>query len=209
MESIKKIPKGIYPVITNEFCNGKSTEEVLVEIISGGAKMVQIREKDLNTNAFYKLCVSCREITRKYNVLLIVNDRVDIALAVGADGVHLGQEDLPIAVARKIAPNLIYGVSTHNLEEAVEAQKNGADYINIGPVYKTATKKVGYPAVGPSQLSEILKQVQIPFTVMGGIKEHHIEDLKKLGCERIAMVTAVTQAANISKTVSNINDMIA
>lgn len=205
---MKQIPEGIYPVITNEFCNGKSTYIVLQEVLKGGAKMVQIREKDLSTADFYNLCLECREITREHDALMIVNDRIDIALAVGADGVHLGQDDMPLRVAKKIAPDLIYGISTHNSDEAVLAQIEGADYINIGPIYPTQTKKVGYPAVGTKELADILLDINIPFTVMGGIKEKHIPELKNLGCKRVAMVTAITQAENISATVKNFNDMI-
>lgn len=205
---MKEIPKGIYPVITNEFCNGKSTEEVLSAVARGGAKMVQIREKDLSTGDFVDLCRKCRKITHEYEMLMIVNDRVDIALAVGADGVHLGQDDMSLKDAKQIAPDLIYGISTHNLDEAVLAQIEGADYINIGPVYPTKTKKVGYPAVGTKELAHILEDINIPFTVMGGIKEHHISELKTIGCERIAMVTAITQAADIAKEVSRFNQMI-
>ena len=117
---------GLYPVITQEFCGRNHSLEVLEAVIAGGASIVQLREKHLCSKELFNLAIEYRKITAASNVLLIVNDRLDVALAVGADGVHLGQDDLPCSEARKIAPNLIIGISTHCKQEVREAEKNGA-----------------------------------------------------------------------------------
>ena len=130
----------IYPVTCKRLSSGRSDLEVLDGLINGGARIVQLREKDLCERDFFRLAEKFRERTAKAGMLLIINDRVDVAIAVGADGVHLGQEDLPVPAARKIAPDLLIGASSHNLEEALRAQDEGADYVNIGPIFPTGTK---------------------------------------------------------------------
>lgn len=187
----------LYPVVSSEFTNGRSVIEVVGEIAAGGARIVQLREKHRSKKDIYELALNCRAIADQHRMLLIVNDHVDVALAVGADGVHLGQDDLPLAAARRIAGELIIGCSTHNLAEAKLAKAEGADYINIGPVFHTATKEVGCGAIGTAAVREISARIKLPFTVMGGIKAGHIPELLELGVRRIAMVTEITLAENI------------
>ena len=139
----------------------------------------------------FELVKRCKEITDKYKMLLIVDDRLDIAMAAGADGVHLGQDDMPVAAARKIAPELIIGASTHNAAEIAAAQHDGCSYLNIGPIYPTQTKSVACGALGEDFFNELKRSVTVPFSVMGGIKEHHISHLAELGAKHIAMVTEV------------------
>lgn len=189
----------IYPVISSEFCNGRHPLDVLRGIASGGAKVVQLREKNLSKNEVYELAVKYRKITFEHRVLLIINDYTDVALAINADGVHLGQEDLPLTAAKRIAPQLLFGVSTHNQQEATDAIRDGAGYINIGPIFPTKTKKVGYPPVGIEMLKEIASGLSIPFSVMGGIKTRHIPELLAAGARHIAMVTEITQAGDVMK----------
>ena len=131
----------IYPVTCERLSNGRSNLEVLNGLIEGGARIVQLREKDLADGDFLRLAEIFRERTAKADMMLIINDRVDVALAVEADGVHLGQEDFPIRAARGIAPDLLIGASTHDLDEALRAQGEGADYVNIGPIFATGTKE--------------------------------------------------------------------
>lgn len=191
----------IYPVISSEFCAGRSSVEVLKTVAEGGAKIVQLREKSLPKEDLLKLAGEYRRITGEYSMLLIINDHVDIALAVAADGVHLGQDDCTLVTAKTEAPELIIGISTHNQQEALKAQDGGADYINIGPIYTTQTKSLPFPALGTKILKEIPPLLHIPFTVMGGIKERHLRELISLGATRIAMVTEITQAADITQRV--------
>ncbi|OHD15378.1 MAG: thiamine-phosphate diphosphorylase [Spirochaetes bacterium GWD1_27_9] len=190
---------GLYPVITEEFCNGRDMIFVLEEIIKGGAKIIQLRQKKTNKKKVYQLALKYRKITKQNNVILIINDHVDIALAVEADGVHLGQDDLPCDVARKLAPNLIIGVSTHNEEEIQRAERDGASYINIGPIFATSTKELGINPLGLEYLKNA--KTNLPFSVMGGIKKNNIPTLLECNVKNIAMVTEITMAENIQEKV--------
>ena len=152
-------------VITESFCADRSSLETLDACLAAGVKLVQLREKDLCDRDLYLLALAWRERTENAGALFILDDRVDMALAVDADGVHLGQGDLPLDVARRIAPGLILGASSHSLHEALAAQDTGADYVNIGPIFATQTKAVATGAVGPELISEIRPHLRVPFTL--------------------------------------------
>ncbi|MGD8530935.1 MAG: thiamine phosphate synthase, partial [Syntrophobacterales bacterium] len=178
----------VYPVTCERFSEGRSNLEVLEAVIQGGSKIIQLREKEYPKRDLYNLALKFREITTRGRVLLIINDHVDIALAVDADGVHLGQEDLPLQVARKLAPELLIGASTHSLQQALQAEKDGADYVNIGPIFPTKTKDGVGRSLGPKAISEISPQIKVPFTVMGGINAENIDQVLAEGARRVAMV---------------------
>jgi thiamine-phosphate pyrophosphorylase len=190
----------LYPVITPHLCGGRDPVYVLEQLIEGGIKGVQLRTKNTTDAELFNLAKKFRELTSENNVLLIINDRLDIALAVDADGIHLGQDDLPVSIARKLAPDLIIGGSSHNLKEALELEKAGASYVNIGPIYKTQTKTLAIPPLGEEAIKTISPSLNIPFTIMGGIKSNHIPNLVSLGAKTIAMVTQLTQAEDIKST---------
>lgn len=194
----------IYPVTCERLSNGRSDLEILEGLIQGGARLVQLREKNLCERDFFKLAERFRERTAEAGMLLIINDRVDLAIAVGADGVHLGQEDFPVPAARKIGPDLLIGVSSHDLREALRAQQQGADYVNIGPIFPTGTKEGIEYFLGPEAIREIAPHLGIPFTVMGGIKESNIEEVLSAGARRIAVVTAITQAPDVAEAVRSL-----
>jgi thiamine-phosphate pyrophosphorylase len=198
----------IYPVTCERLSAGRSNLEVLHAIIEGGARIVQLREKEYSAKDLYHLALKFREITSKAGVLLLINDHLDIAMAVEADGVHLGQDDLPVAAARRIAPELLIGASTHSLEEALQAQEEGADYVNIGPIFPTKTKEGIEHYLGPDAIGAIGPEIRIPFTVMGGINESNIEQVLAKGARRVAIVTAITQAPDISERVSTLRKRI-
>ena len=198
----------IYPVTCERLSNGRSNLEVLKAVIAGGAGIIQLREKECSGKKLYDLAVKFREITTKAGVLLIINDHLDIALAVAADGVHLGQEDLPLQAARQIAPDLLIGASTHSLAEAIQAQKEGADYINIGPIFPTGTKEGIERLLGPEAIAAISPEIDVPFTVMGGISESNIDQVLANGARRVAMVTAITQAPDITAQVRALKEKI-
>jgi thiamine-phosphate pyrophosphorylase len=198
----------IYPVTCERLSAGRSNLEVLNGVIQGGAKIIQLREKEYHTKDLYYLALKFREITTAAGILLIINDHVDIALAVEADGVHLGQKDLPPQVARKLAPELLIGASTHSLEQALEAQENGADYINIGPIFPTGTKEGAEGSVGPYAIDKISQHIEVPFTVMGGVNESNIDKVLTRGAQRVAMITAITKAENIAERVNSIREKI-
>lgn len=189
------VDAGLY-LVTTQAVSSRPTLEIVRAALDGGVKLIQLREKDFTIREFVELAHTIRKITLQHDALLLINDRLDVALACGADGVHLGQDDLPIEDARRLAPDLILGASSHNVEEAVAAEKAGASYVNIGPVFPTKTKVWTEAFLGVDGVRSISKHVTIPFTVMGGIKREHIPDLVQTGASAIALVTAVTQAAD-------------
>ncbi len=198
----------LYVVITEKMCKGRSSEFVLEECLKAGVRLVQFREKDGDDRNKYERAMQFRKITNDYAALLIIDDRVDLALMVNADGVHLGQGDLPIPETRKLAPNLIIGVSTHNLGQALKAQDEGASYVNIGPLFPTRTKETSVSPLGVEALEKIVPHLKIPFTCMGGIKLENIDAVLKRGARHIAVVTAVTEAEDIQKAVRQLREKI-
>ncbi len=190
----------LYPVISSEFTLGRPVLDIFLAAARGGARLIQLRAKNRPLGELYALALACRPVADEYGVLLIIDDHVDVALAAGADGVHLGQEDLPLAAARRIAPELLLGNSTHNREEALAA-RGLADYINVGPIFPTQTKSVNCGALGIAAIAEIAPLAGCPFTVMGGIKARHVPELRAAGAKRIAMVTEVTQAPDVEARV--------
>ena len=198
----------LYPVTCQALSNGRTNLEVLDAVLAGGAKIIQLREKDRTKKDLYHLAVIFRKKTQACNALLVINDHIDIALAVDADGVHLGQKDLPVNAARKIAPDLIIGASSHDLTQALQAEKDGADYINIGPVFPTKTKKNAPEFIGTNAIKTIGPKLNKPFTVMGGINQTNIHEVLKAGARRVAMVTGITRAENITERVQALRKII-
>ena len=194
VEAFKKA--SVYPVVTTDFCAGRNPLNVVRSILEGGAKVVQVREKTMCDRDYLNLLKEARKLTDEFGALLIADDRLDAALLADADGVHLGQDDLPCAEARKLAPQLFIGVSTHNRDELLAAQRDGCSYLNIGPIFPTGTKSLPMNPLGLETLSELAPQVKVPFSVMGGIKFSHLKTLRSHGCLHIAAVTAFTQAEN-------------
>ena len=198
----------LYPVVSSEFCLGRNVCNIVADIAAAGAKIVQIREKNLSDSSMFELVKKCREITDRSGMLLIVDDRVDIAMAAGADGVHLGQEDFPLTEAKKLAPEMLFGVSTHNAEEIRRALSDNCGYLNIGPMFPTRTKSVACGALGLEKIEELVPMVTCPFSVMGGIKEHHLEMLCAKGFRHIAMVTEITQAPDVCQKVKQLRQIM-
>lgn len=187
----------VYPVSCERLANGRTDREWLAAVLAGGARIVQLRDKDVDDRTLYEKAVFFRQLTRAAGALLIINDRVDIALLVGADGVHLGNSDLPVREVRRLAPELIIGVSANTLEQAATVDERGASYFNIGPLYPTKTKEGLSTFIGLEAVAEFSARSALPFTVMGGIKPAHIPDLVAAGVDRIAVVTALTRAGDI------------
>ncbi len=173
--------------------------------LKGGVRAVQLREKDLGTRELLKLAYTMRNLTRQYNVRLFINDRLDIALAVGADGVHLTQNSIPACAVRKaVKKKLMIGVSAHSLKEAKDAEKGGADFITFGPVYRTPSKlKYGRP-LGIRTLKKVSKNMKIPVFAIGGVKINKIKDLKKTGSYGVAMISEILGAENIQRKAEEI-----
>jgi thiamine-phosphate pyrophosphorylase len=197
----------LYVVITAVFCAGRHALTVLDHVLAAGVGLVQLREKDLEDRRLYELAQEFRRRTEAAGALLIIDDRVDMALAAGADGVHLGQTDLPVAAARQIAPDLIVGASSHSLEEALAAQAAGAGYVNIGPIFPTATKP-GAVALGVEAISEITPHLRIPWSTMGGINGANIAQVVSRGARHPAVMSAVTAAAEVTAAARALREMI-
>ena len=170
--------------------------KTIEEAINGGVTVVQIREKTADTLDFYNLALKVKEITTKYNVPLIINDRVDVALAIDADGVHVGQSDMPCDVTRKlIGENKILGVSAATIDEAKKAEKDGADYIGTGAVFPTSTKDDA-PNITKKDLKDIVDSINIPVVAIGGITIENANELKNTGISGLSVVSAIMSADN-------------
>jgi len=187
----------VYPVSCEALCNQRSDIEWLEAVLSGGARIVQLRDKLSDDRTIFQKAKIFREKTKAAGALFIVNNRLDIALASDADGIHLGNSDLPCQEARRLAPDLIIGVSANKESQAASALERGASYFNIGPIFPTKTKGGLSIFLGVEAIDRFSKLSPLPFTVMGGIKREHITPLTEHGARRIAVVTALTQAADI------------
>ena len=187
----------LYPVSCERLAKGRSDFEWLDAVLAAGAKIVQLRDKESTDRALFEKAKVFRQKTAATGALLIINNRLDIALAVSADGIHLGNSDLPAEEARRLAPNLIIGVSANTIEQAASAAARGATYYNIGPLFATSTKEGLSTFLGATAIKDFAAASALPFTVMGGIKFGHIRELTALGAKRIAVVTALTEAEDI------------
>jgi len=185
-------------VVTSAAHDAARVEEVVRAACAGGAGVVQLRRKGEDGLATLRLAERCRAVTAAAGVLLVVNDRLDVAMACDADGVHLGQDDLPVAAARALWPGRLVGRSTHSLAQALAAQDEGADYIGVGPVYATPTKP-GRAAVGLSLLGEVAAQVgEMPWFAIGGVDDDTLDGVLRAGALRVAVVRAVCDAPDVA-----------
>lgn len=199
-----EIPKGIYGITGDNFSNGRSNYFCVEEMIKGGIKIVQYRAKTKDTREKVKEAREIRELCRKNGVIFIVNDNVDIALLVDADGVHIGQEDMhPDDVRKLIGDNKIIGLSTHSEKQGMEAYKNpNVDYIGVGPTFPTTTKDT--TPVGLGYLEYAVKNLDLPFVAIGGIKAHNIDAIIAKGAQRVCLVSEIIGADSISDMVRNL-----
>ncbi len=187
----------LYVLVTQEFCHGPALQAA-AQAIDGGADVIQLREKHLDDRERLLLARAFRELCAEKGALFIVNDRPDIARLCEADGVHLGQEDLPPADAREVLlPHQIVGVSTHSIGQARQAAADGADYIGVGPVFPTKTK--GYEAgVGTAYVREVAGELDVPFVALGGITAQNASEVARAGATAVAVCSAVVSAADVA-----------
>lgn len=197
----------LYVLTDQGLSRSKSNAEVIEEAIAGGADVIQLRDKGYTTRQFFQEALKLRAVTRENSVPFIINDRVDVALAVDADGVHLGQDDFPIAWARRLlGKDRTIGISTHSVEEAVQAEKDGADYISIGSAFPTTTKSDARPLEGLEMITDIKKNVNIPVVAIGGIKMENVAQVGLAGADCIAVISAVVSAANIREATARLRE---
>ncbi|MDP3042713.1 MAG: thiamine phosphate synthase [Candidatus Omnitrophota bacterium] len=201
----RKLAYPLYAITAQEYSLGRSNIEVARDMLAGGVKILQYRQKEKSGREKYLECAEIRKMTKIAAATFIVNDDVDIALAVKADGVHLGQNDMPIEVARELVKEaMIIGLSTHSPRQALDAITRGADYIAIGPIFPTQTKKDVCPAVGLEYLDYAVKNVTIPCVAIGGIKLHNLQEVLAHGASCVAMVTEIVSAPDIRARIKKI-----
>ena len=189
----------LYCFSPGKFLRGRDPLEVVSAQIRGGADVIQLREKEMPKRERLDLGLKIREMTRDKDVLFIVNDDVDLAMILDADGVHLGQEDIPIRYARPLMKDKIIGISTHSPDQVNEAVKEGADYIGMGPIFETATKEDREELVGTDLLLKTRDICPIPYVAIGGIGKNNIESLLKAGCNRAAIISDILLAPDVEK----------
>ena len=189
----------LYCFSPGRFLRNRDPVQVVSAEIKGGADVIQLREKQMSKRESLELGFKLRDLTRREGVLFIVNDDIDLALILDADGVHLGQDDIPIRFARPLLKQKIIGISTHTLTQVNEAVASGADYIGFGPVFETSTKEDREDLVGLELISRITKICPIPFVAIGGIGKDNIRSLVETGCRRAAVISDIMLAPDIEE----------
>jgi thiamine-phosphate pyrophosphorylase len=180
---------------------GYTQQTAVEEALKGGVRAVQLREKDLGTRELVDMAYALRDITDKYQARLFINGRADVALAVGADGVHLGVSDIPVRAARRAAGDeLLIGASAHSIEEAIRAEEEGADFVTLGPVYETPSKmRYGRP-LGIQIIARAEEEVSVPVFAIGGISQERVGDVLEAGAYGVALISAVVASGNIKSS---------
>lgn len=190
----------LYAITGEEFHKGRDLIQVMEEAILGGVDIIQLRDKYSSKKEVLRKAKLLKELTQKYDIPLIINDHIDVAVAVDADGIHIGQDDLPLEEARKIiGKNKIIGISTHEIEEAREAQNNGADYIGVGPIFPTKSKVDVVDPVTTKYIEEVVKEITIPFVAIGGIKLHNVDQVLDAGATRICAISEIVGNEDVTR----------
>lgn len=193
----RKIDYTLYLCTDRSLMTSQTLQECVEKAIIGGVTVVQLREKELSSSEFYDMGLKIKAVTQKYGIPLIINDRVDIALAIGADGVHLGQSDLSCKVVRElVGDKMLIGVTAHNKAEALKALSDGADYLGVGAMRTTGTKKDA-KVISPDELVAIRKAVNVPIVIIGGINKDNVCEFKGKGIDGIAVVSAIVAQPDI------------
>ena len=209
---LKKTPKkirGLYAIIDTSLIALSEAEKTAVEMLEGKARIIQLRAKAAPTGPMLEAARKIRALTVSYGALFMVNDRVDVALMGKADGAHLGGDDIPLEDARKLlGKNAIIGISTHTRQEAIEAEKRGADYISFGPVFATKTKKDALSPRGLDALKQAVEAVSIPVVAIGGINEKNLSDVLKTGVSAVAIISGILDAPSIRDRVGSLAKML-
>ncbi len=199
----------LYLVTDSGLSCGRSHEEVVACAIRGGATIVQLREKDCCTRDMIEMARRLVAVCRSHKVPLIVNDRIDVALAADADGVHVGQDDMPVPLARKlIGPDRILGVTAHTVQEALKAIEEGADYIGASPIFATATKADAGEPIGLEGLREICRACRVPVVGISGINGSNAQRVIRAGAAGVAVVSAVVSADNIERAARDLANLV-
>jgi thiamine-phosphate pyrophosphorylase len=206
------LPAGLYGITAEKFSGGRTNIQVVRQMIQGGIKIIQYREKrpSKSYRTILEECRQIRELTRAAGVTFIVNDYVDVALLVDADGVHVGQDDLPVGEVKKLlGQDRIVGLSTHSPPQAFDAVRAGADYIGVGPIFATRTKDDVCEPVGFTYLEWVVKNISLPFVAIGGIKLDNIDQIVGRGAGTICLVTEIVGATDIAARIEELKAALA
>lgn len=207
--NLENIDYSLYIVTDRGLSSGRTTLEIVKAAVRGGATCVQLREKTCPTLEFIEQAQSVKEYLREHNIPLIINDRLDVAQAVQADGVHLGQTDMPFGMAKAILKDsMIIGISAESLEDAIKAEKGGADYIGVSPIFATPTKTDTAPPLGLEGLRKIRKAVRLPLVGIGGLNKDNAGEVIKNGADGIAVVSAIVAADDPEKAAGELKKII-
>ncbi|NOZ25290.1 MAG: thiamine phosphate synthase [Nitrospirae bacterium] len=193
--------------ITDSRLSVLGVEDTVRIVLDAGVRWIQYREKTLSRRDLFLQAERLRTLTQEYRAVLTINDHADIALAVDADGVHLGQDDLPLTAARKIMGEKDVGISTHDIEQALEAWRNGADYIGFGPVFETSTKEAGTPR-GLSLLRETASSIDIPVVAIGGINLENLREVLRHGAAAVAVASGILESSDLYSTARNFVNIV-
>ena len=197
----------LYLVTDRQLMSCDSLTEAVEQAILGGCTMIQLREKELPSLEFYNQAVAVKQVTERYHIPLIINDRIDFAMAVQAAGVHIGQHDLPAATVRKvIGENMLLGVSASSIAEAIQAQQDGADYLGVGAMFPTGTK-TDAESVSMEELQKIRTAVSLPIVVIGGINKGNAGRFKPMGIDGLAVVSAIIAQSDIKAAAAELKDL--
>lgn len=198
----------LYVITDAQLARGRSHVEVIHAAIEGGATIIQYRQKEGTTRRLVEEAQALRKLTWQADIPFIVNDRLDVALAVEADGVHVGQDDMPATFARRLMGARIVGVSVTNLQEALQAERDGADYLGVGPIFATPTKPDAAPPIGLEGLAEICRSVSIPVVAIGGINVHNAAAVIAAGADGVAVVSAVVAAPDVAAAARRLREIV-
>jgi thiamine-phosphate pyrophosphorylase len=199
----QSLPGGLYLILDRTFVGERDLLKIAATALEAGVQWIQYREKQLSRRDAFRMSVALQALTRRAGALFIVNDEVDLAMAAGADGVHLGQDDFPVTEARRLlGQTRLIGLSTHTKEEAVQAGGLGADYIGFGPVFESSSKGVR-PPVGLGALREVASAVSMPVFAIGGIQPDHVSEVMKSGARGVAVIQGVLGKADVAGAVKD------
>ena len=188
------LPSPLYVILDGQASGGRRLDELLDSVLAGGCRVVQLREKTMAPAGLFPLAQALRRRCREAGALFIVNDRVDLALAVEADGAHVGQDDLPAREARRLLPPpMILGVSTHNPDQARRARDDGADYVAVGSMFPTGSK-IGFELVGPELVRRVRADIPVPLVAIGGITRDNLSQVMEAGADAVAVISAIGNA---------------
>jgi thiamine-phosphate pyrophosphorylase len=206
---LQNIDYSLYLVTDRGLARGRTTLEIVKTAVYGGTTIVQLREKDCSTRDFIEQALTVKKFLKARGVPLLINDRVDVAQAIAADGVHLGQTDMPLEIAKKIlGDSMIIGISAESLEDAIEAERGGADYLGISPIYATPTKTDTASPLGLKGLREIRNAVKLPLVGIGGLNKDNAAEVIRHGADGVAVVSAIVAADDPAAAAEELKQVI-